>query len=132
MRGRSFVSRLSVPILLFTVGSALIGAAFATLWAGWPWSPQDEETHLVFLPISVAAVISIALILTWGFLANGQRMWFSFLLVSILLMAHSTLWIMSLGMLILPVGLSLFVASIARLTMYGLLKGDRARADIHR
>ena len=91
MMVRSSVKRLSVPILLFIAGSALIGAAFATLWLGWPWSPQDEDTHLVFLPISVAVVIIIALMSTWGSLANGHRMWVSFVLVSVLLMAHSIL-----------------------------------------
>jgi hypothetical protein len=111
-----FKKRLSVPILLFIAGSALIGAAFATLWLGWPWSPQDEDIHLVFLPISAAVVITIALMSAWGLLANGHRMWVSFVLVSVLLMAHSILWIMSLGMLIFPIGLALFVISIARLT----------------
>ncbi len=91
MNVRSSVKRLSVPILLFIAGSALIGAAFATLWLGWPWSPQDEDTHLVFLPISVAVVITIALMSAWGLLANGHRMWVSFVLVSVLLMAHSIL-----------------------------------------
>ena len=115
MMVRSSVKRLSVPILLFIAGSALIGAAFATLWLGWPWSLQDEDTHLVFLPISVAVVITIALMLTWGLLANGHRMWVSFVLVGVLLMAHSILWIATLGMLIFPIGLALFVISIARL-----------------
>ena len=115
MNVRSSVKRLSVPILLFIAGSALIGAGFATLWLGWPWSPQDEDIRLVFLPISVAVVITIALMSTWGLLANGHRMWVSFALVSVLFMAHSILWIMSLGILIFPIGLALFVLSIARL-----------------
>ena len=115
MMVRSSVKRLSVPILLFIAGSALIAAAFATLWLGWPWSLQDEDTHLVFLPISVAVVITIALMLTWGLLANGHRMWVSFVLVGVLLMAHSILWIATLGMLIFPIGLALFFISIARL-----------------
>ena len=113
MNVRSSVKRLSVPILLFIAGSALIGAGFATLWLGWPWSPQDEDIRLVFLPISVAVVITIALMSTWGLLANGYRMWVSFVLVSVLLMAHSILWIMSLGILIFLIGLALFVISIA-------------------
>jgi hypothetical protein len=50
---------------------------------------------------------------TWGLLANGYRMWVSFVLVSVLLMAHSILWIMSLGILIFLIGLALFVISIA-------------------
>ena len=115
MMVRSSVKRLSVPILLFIAGSALIGAAFATLWLGWPWSPQDEDTHLVFLPISVAVLVTIALMSAWGLLANGHRMWVSFVLVGVLLMAHSILWIMSLGVLIFPIGLALFALSIARL-----------------
>lgn len=60
-------------------------------------------------------MITIALMTTWGLLADGQRMWFSLLLVSILIMAHSVLWIASLGMLVLPIGVALFVVSIARL-----------------
>ncbi len=60
-------------------------------------------------------MITIALMSTWGLLANGHRMWVSFALVSVLLMAHSILWIMSLGILIFPIGLALFVLSIARL-----------------
>jgi hypothetical protein len=126
MMVRSSVKRLSAPILLFIAGSALIGAAFATLWLGWPWSPQDEDTHLVFLPISVAVVITIALMLTWGLLANGHRMWVSFVLISVLLMAHSILWIMSLGMLIFPIGLALFVISIARLIGMAIVESRRS------
>ena len=58
-------------------------------------------------------MITIALMSTWGLLANGYRMWVSFVLVSVLLMAHSILWIMSLGILIFLIGLALFVISIA-------------------
>ena len=123
----SSVKRLSVPILLFIAGSALIGAAFATLWLGWPWSPQDEDTHLVFLPISVAVVITIALMSAWGLLANGHRMWVSFILVSVLLMAHSILWIMSLGILIFPIGLALFVRSSARLVGMAIVESRHSR-----
>ncbi len=58
-------------------------------------------------------MITIALMSTWDLLANGYRMWVSFVLVSVLLMAHSILWIMSLGILIFLIGLALFVISIA-------------------
>ena len=58
-------------------------------------------------------MITTALMSTWGLLANGYRMWVSFVLVSVLLMAHSILWIMSLGILIFLIGLALFVISIA-------------------
>jgi hypothetical protein len=64
--------------------------------------------------------------LTWGLLANGHRMWVSFVLISVLLMAHSILWIMSLGMLIFPIGLALFVISIARLIGMAIVESRRS------
>ena len=93
---------------------------------GWPWSPEDTDTHLVFIPISLDIGVLAASMLTWGYFVNGQRMWLSFALVGILVMAHSILWIATIGMLIFPVSLGICVISVARLTLYGILKLDRA------
>ena len=122
MIDRSSIRHPGILVLLFAVGSASLAAGFATLWAGWIWSPPDEDTLIVFLPVTGVLVISIALMVGWSVLAGGQSRWIALSLVAVLLTGYSIWWIWTVGMLLLPIGLGLFVISMARIVLYALFQ----------
>jgi hypothetical protein len=105
------------PIIVFGVWVALLVFAFGVAWAGWLGGDTGIAPGYWWLFL-IAMLISIASIIRWGAGSNSYRnrnRWVAFILGAVLVMGLGVWWIVSLGVLIFPVGLILFIVSTVRL-----------------
>ena len=101
-------------VLLFASGAVFLGVAFAIFWAEW-WGPPGDRSDLVSWVLLAGLGVSAGALTTSAVLSEGRARWLAFCMVAALLLGFSALTIVSIGILIAPLGFMLLVVSAMRL-----------------
>ena len=97
---------------IFTVGCAILLAAFGIGWADW----GELANRIGIMQILMGALGAVVVILVvLGILSRGKERWAALALVAVLLLGFSALTIASTGIIGAPLGLLLLGFSIWKL-----------------
>ncbi len=110
-------------VAFFAAGSACLVAAFGITWARW-LDPAEERFHPVIWILLGGLGVSLALKVLWGVFATERARWLAFSLVAILVLGFSALTILSVGILVAPLGLLLLGFSLGKLLPYRSTKAS--------
>lgn len=109
------MARIASPVMLvvlFAAGVANLLIAFAIFWAGWLGIGHNELLSRIFMG---TLGVLVAFMVLWAAAVAGKMRWVAVGLVALLNLGFSALTIVSIGILIAPVGLILLAFSLWKL-----------------
>ena len=108
------VADAKVLAALFAAALACLAALFGVTWAKWV-QPTDAAYDPLIWELISGLGAAATLMALWGISRGGRARWLAFSLLATLVLGFSALTILSVGILIAPVGLVLIGFSLARL-----------------
>jgi len=104
--------RMLQSAVIFTVGCAILLAAFGIGWADW--GRLANRIGIMQILMGVLGVM-VVLLVVLGILSRGKERWIALLFVAILLLGFSALTFASTGIIVVPIGLLILGFSIWKL-----------------